>query len=350
MLKAYKDKKDLYAVIAQSVYENNYEDNLEFYPSGKEIIHEGKKVVCGYKTHKNEDGAKRRSAAKSILLGLLYGRGAASIGEQTGKSYEESKQIIDKFFETFPSVKKWIDDTHEKVRKLGYVDDWYGRRRRLPNINLPEFEIQYKNSHGDFNPILHTTGAYTRDNTQFAEYLNLCKNAKRRSDVDRIIKEADKKGITIRSNSNFIAEAERQSVNSIVQGGAATLTKMAMINIHNDKELNELGFRMLITVHDEILGECPEENAERAAERLAEVMKDTSKPYMNVPMEVDTYVVRRWYEDEYAAVVNDEFKSLCEGDPKKGIEPLSKEEALNKIVKERTESSEEEIKKILGIN
>lgn len=350
MLKAYENKKDLYAVIAQSVYDNDYLDNLEFFPEGKEIIHEGKKVICGYKTHKNEDGAKRRSAAKSILLGLLYGRGAASIGEQTGKSYEESKKIIDRFFETFPSVKKWIDDTHEKVRKLGYVDDWYGRRRRLPNINLPEFEIQYKNSHGDFNPILHTNGAYTRDNAQFAEYLNLCKNAKRRSDVDRIIKDADKKGITIKSNSNFIAEAERQSVNSIVQGGAATLTKMAMINIHNDKELNELGFRMLITVHDEILGECPEENAERAAERLAEVMKNTSKPYMNVPMEVDTYVVRRWYEDEYAAVVNDEFKSLCEGDPKKGIEPLSKEEAFRKIADDRIESSEEELKKILGIN
>ena len=124
---------------------------------------------------------------------------------------------------------------------------------------------------------------------------------------------------------------------------------MAMRNIYNDKELNELDFHMLITVHDEILGECPEENAERVAERLAEVMKSTSKPYMEVPMEVDTYNVSHWYEDEYAAVVSDEFDKLVNGDSDNGIEPISKEEAFEKICEIRTESTREELKKILGL-
>lgn len=350
MLKAYREKKDLYAVIASMSFGKKYEDCLEFYPEGTEIVVDGKKVICGYKTHKNEDGTKRRSQAKSILLGLLYGRGSASIGEQIKKSREEAQEIIDKFFESFPSVKRWIDETHDKARRLGYVEDWYGRRRRLPNINLPEYDIKYKGDNGsNFNQILFTKGAFVRDRSRLNFYLDKCKNCKRRNDLTKIIADAQKEGIQIDLNSNLIAEAERQSVNSIVQGGAATLTKMAMRNIYNDKELNDLGFHMLITVHDEILGECANENSERAAERLAEVMKSTSKPYMEVPMEVDTYNVSHWYEDEYAAVVNDEFDKLVNGDVDKGIEAISKEEAFEKICEMRTESTREELKKILGV-
>ena len=343
MLQAYRDKRDLYAVIASMCFNKEYGDCLEFYPEGKEIVVEGKKVVCGYKTHKNEDGAVRRSQAKFVLLGLLYGRGAGSISEQIKKSREEAQEIIDKFFESFPSVKKWIDETHEKARKLEYVEDWYGRRRRLPNINLPEYEVKYKGDSGStFNPILFTVGAFVRDETKLNKYRQLCQSCKRRSDVNKVISDAQKEGVEIIQNSNLIAEAERQSVNSIVQGGAATLTKMAMRNIYNDPVLKSLDFHMLITVHDEILGECPEENAEKAAERLAEVMKSTSKPYMAVPMEVDTYVVSHWYEDEYAAVVNDEFEKMVSGG-------MSKEEAFENICSKRIESTREELKKILGV-
>lgn len=351
MLQAYRDKKDLYAVIASMCFNKEYEDCLEFYPAGKEIVVEGKKVVCGYKTHKNEDGYVRRSQAKSILLGLLYGRGSASIGEQIKKSREEAQKIIDRFFESFPTVKKWIDDTHDKARKLGYVEDWYGRRRRLPNINLPEYEIKYKDSNGDFNPILFTRGVFKRDDSKIDKYNKLCEGYKNKriAEIRKIIDEADREGIQVEFNSNLIAEAERQSVNSIVQGGAATLTKMAMRNIYNDPILNDLGFHMMITVHDEILGECPEENADKVAERLAEVMKTTSKPYMEVPMEVDTYVVSHWYEDEYAAVVSDEFKKLVNGDSDNGTQPISKEEAFEQICNTRTESTVDELRKILGV-
>lgn len=69
MIEAYKQKRDLYSVIASQSFNYPYEECLEFYPEGTEIVFEGNKVTCGYKTHKNKEGAHRRALAKSILLG-----------------------------------------------------------------------------------------------------------------------------------------------------------------------------------------------------------------------------------------------------------------------------------------
>ena len=74
-----------------------------------------------------------------------------------------------------------------------------------------------------------------------------------------------------------------------------------MIKVHNDPELNRLGFKMLICVHDELIGECPQENAERCGERLSEVMIDSVKDLIECPMKCDSTVTHRWYEDEVAA-------------------------------------------------
>ena len=331
MLKAYEEGKDLYAVIASLSFGVPYEQCLEFNP------------ITGAK---QVDGKERRSQAKTILLGLEYGRGSASVGEQLGKSPEEAQLIIDKFFKAFPSVKKWIDETHKKVKKVGYVEDWYGRRRRLPDIFLPEYEFTYKqnDSISNFNPFLNC------DDRQDVEMLNKvatykskllkCRFGKQRNDI---ISSAFKDGITIKSNTSFIAQAERQSVNAIIQGGAATLTKLAMININNDEELNRLGFRLLITIHDEVLGECPKENAEEVAKRLCEVMINTSKPYMNVPMSVDAYNVTHWYSDEYQAMLIKELDEKMQNN-------LTREEAINKIILEHSESTEEFLRDLLSSN
>ena len=113
-----------------------------------------------------------------------------------------------------------------------------------------------------------------------------------------------------------------------------------MINIDRDEELNRLGFKLLITIHDEVLGECPEENSERVAERLCEVMMDTSKPYMNVPMSVDAYNVSHWYEDEYQAVLLKELSSYMSSG-------LTREESVDKIIKEHSESTKDFLCKLL---
>ena len=77
-----------------------------------------------------------------------------------------------------------------------------------------------------------------------------------------------------------------------------------MIMVHNDEELKRLGFRLLVTVHDEMFGEAPTENSVRAGERLSEVMVEAAKVKCGaVKWKCDEYVVKRWYLDEFAADV-----------------------------------------------
>lgn len=329
MLKAYAEGKDLYAVIASLSFGVPYEKCLEFNP----ITHE-----------KQVDGKERRSQAKTILLGVTYGRGAASVGEQLGKSKEEAQEIIDKFFTAFPKVKKWIDDTHKKVKELGYVEDWYGRRRRLPDILLPKFEftpINEDNSLKNFNPFIGCKDRVDESiDLKIKEYKQKLEKARWGKPLNDVIFKAKQDGLNIKNNSSFIAQAERQSVNAIIQGGAATLTKLAMINIDKDDELNKLGFRLLVTIHDEVLGECPKENAEQAAKRLVQVMVDTAKPYMNVPMSCDPYNVTNWYFDELSASILKEFEDLQK--------TQSKEQAIETLYNEHTEMTHEQLDNILN--
>ena len=350
MLKAYEEGKDLYAVIASAAFDNKYEDNLECYPEGTEIMFEGQKVICGYKTHTNDAGKARRGQAKTILLGILYGRGARSVGEQIGKSKEEAQKIIDKFFDSFPKVKEWVEITHEKAKKLGYVEDWFGRKRHLPDINLPRYDIKYSDGRQvgtyTFNPILGCKGKLIED-SESKKWLCLCNESRGKADLEDTIKKASAHGIIITDNTGIIAKAERQSVNSIVQGGAATLTKMAMVNLYNNQRLRELGFHMIITVHDEVLGECPEENAEEVSKLMAQVMIDTSKPYMNVPMSVDCEIGSKWYINNYITSINEEYKKLIEGDKKKNISPISPDEAFERIVTNHTECLRDELRNML---
>lgn len=114
MLDAYNTGKDLYSLMASSVYNVSYEDCLE----------------------KNGAEAKRRrSSVKSLLLGLMYGRQAKSIGEQIGLNTKQAEQFIDNFFQQYPNIKKYIDETVRMGTLLGYVTTIYDRRRRLVNLN-----------------------------------------------------------------------------------------------------------------------------------------------------------------------------------------------------------------------
>ena len=147
-----KPGQDLYSFIASKVYKNKYEDNLEFYPEGTKIIYEGKEIVCGRKTHTNKAGKVRRQDSKSVLIGLIYGRGAASISEQINEkrkpedkiTKEDAQALIDSIYESFPRLKQWMEETHDFIHKHGYIDDVFGRRRRLPEAMLPKYSIEQK--------------------------------------------------------------------------------------------------------------------------------------------------------------------------------------------------------------
>ena len=345
MIKAYNEGKDLYSVIASMSFDRKYEDCLEFYPEGTKVIVDGREVIAGHKNVLNVEGKQYRNMAKSILLGIEYGRGAASVGEQIGKSKEEAQKIIDNFFKSFPSVKKFIDESIRDAHERGYVTDVAGRHRRLPDAQLPMYEVKYMKDieSGDFNPFLCCKDrADDKINNLINLYKNKCSKIKYAKEYEALKNEALANNIEIHSNTGFIAQAERQAVNSRIQGGAATLTKCALIKIFYDKRLKDIGAYLINTVHDEILIEAPEDKSEEAAKLLVEDMITSAKEYVtNVPMSCDAYNVNAWYVDEYFSIVEKEFKKFLEN----GMSP---EEAFEAECSERTESTRSQIYEIIG--
>lgn len=125
-------------------------------------------------------------------------------------------------------------------------------------------------------------------------YLRLLNRCYTRREKESIKNKAKDEGISIKDNGGFIAEATRQCVNSRIQGSAADQTKLAMILIAKDKQLEELGFKLLLPVHDELIGECPEQNAKQVAERFSHLMVMAAKD-LCVPSKCDVEISKAWY-------------------------------------------------------
>ena len=285
MIKAYKEGKDLYAEIAALSFNTTYENCLEFRPDGTTNI----------------EGKNRRSQAKSILLGVLYGRGVPSIAEQLGTTTKKAQAIKDSVFKGFPAIPKFEEDSLAMAEELGYVTTLWGRKRRLPDLQLPEFEFRWKDGappdddlldFDDMNAPEYNTSEVPEETQEY--YLRKLKKTWG-SGKRKIFEEANAEGIWIIDNGAKIADAERQCVNSRIQGSAADMSKLAMIVVGNDKRLKELGFRLLIPVHDELIAECPEENAKECKERFAMLMSKAAESKLEIPIKCDVEVTKCWY-------------------------------------------------------
>ena len=326
MINAYKEGKDLYATIAMGIYHNNYWDNMEHYEDGSP----------------NVDGAVRRNSIKKLMLGMMYGMGVPSIAKSIGCDEEEAQGILDGFYKAFPKVKKWIDKTETDARVFGYVEDLFGRRRRLPDITLPYYNVSFNNTEKEvFNPLFGVEKEYTTEEMKtLNSYKNKLNNKIAYKEFKTLQADASKHNIKINSNTSIISGETRKCVNARVQGGSASMTKIAMIKLHNDKELNDLGFKLLITVHDELIGECPKENAEKVADRLSYIMRTCIADKVNVPFKCDADISERWYYNEYCASLQKEFNKL--------LTSYNKDEAFNILVKNHIETDKEELKEILN--
>lgn len=304
---AYFDGKDLYAWGASLIFKVPYEECLEFYPEGTKITKNGKEIVCGYKTEVNKEGKARRSKMKAILLGITYSKEASTIATDLGISVEEAQNLYDTFFREFPKVKQFMIESQDMARKLGYVTTLLGRRRRIPEMQLEPYEISLKDSIGNgFNPLFEDIKIRNIDTTKQDKYKQLLLKAKTFKEKQSIKEKALNDGVIIKDNNSKITEAMRQCVNSRIQGSAADMTKLAMIKIYNNEELKNLGFKMLINVHDEIIGECPAENAEQCGKLLSGLMIQAAKEIIDMPMKCDVEICKNWYgtsvnfPDEYA--------------------------------------------------
>lgn len=272
--------KDIYAEIASKSFHKPYEECLEFRPNGTT----------------NPEGKERRTAAKSIYLGTVYGRGVPSIAEQLQCSVEEAQAIKNSVFTGFPAIAQFERDSLDFAYENGYVTTVCGRKRRLPDLMLDEYEFKWVDDTPratdalDFDDISNEVPDDIQD-----KWWNKLMKAKP-WDKRKIFEQANKQdGVWIIDNGKKIADATRQCVNSRIQGSAADLTKLAMIDLINNKRLKELGFKLLLQIHDEVIAECPEENIKECSELLASIMSKAAEKILEMPIKCDVEVTKEWY-------------------------------------------------------
>lgn len=300
MIEAYKTGKDLYATMASDIYKLPYADCMEFY-----LDENGKKTD---KT--NPEGKKRRSATKSILLGIMYGRGVPSIAEQIHSTTEEAQKIVDDFYNAYPTIKEYTELVQNNAKRDGFTTTAWGRRRYLKHIQDEMYEFEYNdNRQIDFNPLFTSTGTINKHVPQetIDEYTDKLEKAKNSYWRSKIVEDAKNNGITIRNNQSFIAEALRQCLNSVIQGSSADMSKKAMILLGTNEELKSLGFRMLFPVHDEVIAECPFENRKRCAELMSQLMIQSGADKISVPMKCDVEAFFYWYGPDVELNETDEI-------------------------------------------
>lgn len=280
MKEAFMNGKDIYATIASLAFHKPYGECKEFREDGTV----------------NPEGKERRTQAKSIVLGILYGRQIPSIGEQLGVSTKEAQGIYDAVLKAFPELAQFIKDSQNMARTEGYVTTAWGRRRHLHDMQLERYEFSYNGKVTNFDPLAFGSEVSTevpkKVKDSYIKQLDKVFGWKKKNDI---IQKALTEGIKIKDNGGFIAQAERQCVNARVQGSAADMAKLAMISINNDKIMKELDFHLLICVHDEVIGECPKENAREVKERLSYLMRTAPSHLIELPFKCDCEVSYNWY-------------------------------------------------------
>lgn len=315
MYDTFMQGKDLYSEIASKAFNKTYEDCLEHFPKDTPIKKKGNKwyyataddydKLADGETDTYADGKERRSQAKGILLGVLYGRGENSIAEQLNCSVDKAKTIKQSVFKGFPAIKQFEEDSLIMGQDIGYVTTVCGRKRRLPDLQLDEYEFIWKDGAPPDDDLLDFDGINESDEEQEIPervtnyYLRKLYNCNWK-DKYKVIQEAASEGIKITDNSGKIADATRQTVNSRIQGSAADLTKLAMIKLNDNERLKELGFKLLIPVHDEVICECPRENVKECSKLLASIMSHAAEQILEMPIKCDVSITERWYGEELA--------------------------------------------------
>lgn len=279
MKDAYDSGLDLYSWMASEVYAKPYEACMEFHPETGE---------------KQPEGKVMRDSVKSIILGLMYGRGTQAVADQLNWTKERAQEVIDMFFDRFPAIKQVINHYKQMAITTGYVQTVYGRKRRLPEINLPEYGLTYEADGSEVE-------------ADVAEYYigQLMRAYGGKKNV--IKQDLKKQGIKVADNGGKIADAERQTMNSVVQGSSADITKRAMVDIGRNERFREIGAQMILTVHDEIIARAPEEHALEAAEIMTELMINSCVDLITVGMKCDAEILHMWAGDDITKDLEEKY-------------------------------------------
>jgi DNA polymerase-1 len=173
-----------------------------------------------------------RDTAKMVNFGIAYGMGEFGLASRTGMTREEAEAFITTYYRNFPGIAMWQQQTLSSTREKGYAETLFGRRRYLPAIRSTNFQVR--------------------------------------------------------------SAAEREAINMPIQGTAADIIKVAMIEV--DHEIRERGLRseMILQVHDELIFECPADEVDAIRELATRIMPASLE--MNVPLKVDLKQGKNWSE------------------------------------------------------
>lgn len=210
---------------------------LRAYREGDDIHRKTAAAVFG--VPEDQVTSQQRRYAKTINFGIVYGMRARALSRELGVGVDKAEAFLANYFKQFPGVKIYIASTKVQCRRDKYVSTITGRRRHLPDIN--------------------STVDWQRE------------------------------------------KAEKMAVNSIVQGSAADLIKLVMVELFRREQRGEAKSRMLHQVHDELIFEVPEEDAQEEAAVIKEIMEQVPMeklPGLSVPILVDVSIGDSWAEKE----------------------------------------------------
>jgi DNA polymerase-1 len=175
-----------------------------------------------------------RSRCKAVNFGIIYGQGALGLAHGTGLTPQEAKKFIDDYFARYSSIRDFMDGVVEQAKKTGFVETVLHRRRRIFNLDS--------------------------------------------------------------SNPGKRAQARRLAVNTVIQGSAADLIKVAMVNIQRKIEAENLPVKMILQVHDELVFELPTAEADEHAKWISYEMSNAIK--LDIPLKVDVTFGPSWLADK----------------------------------------------------
>ncbi|MGM0425597.1 MAG: DNA polymerase, partial [Thermodesulfobacteriota bacterium] len=174
--------------------------------------------------------SEERRKAKTINFGLLYGMGPQKLGRELGIPLKQAKEFMQKYFSRLKKVSSFYTQVQEKAAQQGYITTLMGRRRLLKDINS--------------------------------------------------------------RNENLAGQARRMAINTLIQGSAADIIKLAMIQVDADPVLAKLQAELILQVHDELLLEVPQAQAQEAGQRTAGIMSETVQ--LSVPLTVEWGLGPNW--------------------------------------------------------
>ena len=204
LIKAYREARDIHRMTASQVFHIPFDEVTD---------------------------VERRNA-KAVNFGIVYGISSFGLSQDLSITKKEAAQYIDNYFETYPGIKKFLDDAVDHAKEMGYVVTLFGRRRPVPELGSSSF---MQRSFG-----------------------------------------------------------ERVAMNAPIQGTAADIMKIAMIGVDRALKKNHMKSKLVLQVHDELLIEAHESEVELVKEILKREMEGAAS--LDVPLDIDMHTGSTWYE------------------------------------------------------